>query len=464
MQGRTSVALEGAAAGDEADWLFSTERNPLMTTQLFLSEVIGTRVSAAAASAAMSELVNPGVVLHDEGAFESVADGAAVAAHAETQKNGASNGATLMQADAAPSTAEDQNGNPAAAPADAAGAANGNAVDREADDGPELTAPVMREQQRHACAAALLGAATKAKFLADKEMQTMQNAASEAMLTMLTKQRAKLAYWDSITTEIGAAQGRIAEAKRQRLQAPAEVQKLRETAKSRQAELDKLTKEAKALGVDLPKPPAPAPQPVPAAIRPAPSTQLARPPGAATAAAAPRTGAGVPGAVRPAAGAAYAPQRPAGVPGVARPATGAAGAAQRPAGAAPAIGAAAQQQAPGKRPVGRPPTVRHATGAAPGAASRPPMHSGLGGVGRPPAARPHVLQQQQQQQQHAARPAAAQGTAQPAAPTNGVVQGGAARPLAEQQQQQQQQQQGAPPQQQQQQQDAVKPAPKFTFS
>jgi hypothetical protein len=194
--------------------LFASEKNPLAALLAFLGEVIGTRTAAAAAAAALEELQRSrSCVLNGE------ADPMAPAA-AATEPSGAEGAATgQAHADSGDVDAMDIDAVGAEAASEGArggaqlravvtnGAAGGDLEGK--DDPGRWKEAIPAEAAASVFRAALLGAATKAKQLAEVEEQRTQELTLTALNLMHAKTRRKLKYLDDIDVSMEAAIARI---------------------------------------------------------------------------------------------------------------------------------------------------------------------------------------------------------------------------------------------------------------
>jgi hypothetical protein len=216
MQGALCVNSSEAVA--KRDFPFSREENPLASQLIFLAEVVGAKIAAAAASAAMQELFEKGIILHQELLYSAAKSaGMSVPAPQPASPSSAAAGAVSGTQPAA-----DQN---AAAPMDvdspaapaASGSANGqvnghmngqNVNDNVVQD---ISAAIPPERLHAASAAAFMGAATKAKMLAEAEGILLSGHAMTVLECMTQKMVIKNKYLNDIENEIVSVHSKLVE-------------------------------------------------------------------------------------------------------------------------------------------------------------------------------------------------------------------------------------------------------------
>jgi hypothetical protein len=179
--------------------LFAAEKNPIATLLAFLSEVIGTRTASAAAAAALEGLqASRGCVL--QGTAGAANPPSADPAGGETRHcSGALDAMDVDHEVVGVAEAEKE-------------ALRGNGLDGtagakadEASDARLWNEEIPRETVAAVCQAAMLGAATKAKQLAELEEQRTQELALTALNLMHAKARRKLKYLDEVDASLVSA-------------------------------------------------------------------------------------------------------------------------------------------------------------------------------------------------------------------------------------------------------------------
>jgi hypothetical protein len=195
----------------DRDFPFAKEENPLASQLIFLAEVVGAKVAAAAASAAMQELFEKGSILHQELLQAALAAAGLPpgegSAHPELQQvdikpkeeaaaNGSGAGGTN-----APKPQTESADKPAT-PAE--GAENGNTNTVE-----DISAPIPDDRLYAAGAAAFLGAGTKAKQLAEAEGLALSGHAMTVLDAMTQKMVIKNKYLNDIESEIASVYSRL---------------------------------------------------------------------------------------------------------------------------------------------------------------------------------------------------------------------------------------------------------------
>lgn len=170
--------------------LFSNAANPHAAQLSFISEVLGTKTSAGAVAAALEELTCSGSVVHNEAARPIV--------HAA-----APGGSAPMDIDEA-----------------GASSAPGGGADAwryvPVEDVEDWSAAVPPEKQAGMCQAALLGAAVKAKLLADAEGRAVEELAAKVLALFQAKMRQKGTFVEG-QAGVTAEQCKVAEQRRAKI-------------------------------------------------------------------------------------------------------------------------------------------------------------------------------------------------------------------------------------------------------
>lgn len=191
-----------------------------MASQLiFLAEVVGAKIAAAAASAAMQELFEKNSILHEELLYSAAMSagievpapqlaGPRMPAPGTTAAGAAAssvdpNGAAPMDVDA-PGTS----GGAPAAPA-ANGSANGVNGHVNENVVQDVAAAIPLERLHAASAAAFLGAGTKAKLLAEAEGVLLSGHAMTVLECMTQKMVVKNKYLNDVENEISSVHSKL---------------------------------------------------------------------------------------------------------------------------------------------------------------------------------------------------------------------------------------------------------------
>lgn len=208
------MCINPSAAVAKRDFPFSREENPLASQLIFLAEVVGAKIAAGAASAAMQELFEKGSVVHQELLYSaaqsagiqvpkppetaalSSAPGTAPASQAAGPAG--QNGAEPMQVD--PPAAAQQNG-----------AVNGANTQVNENVVQDIALSIPPERLHAASAAAFLGAATKAKQLAEAEGMLLSGHAMTVLECMTQKMVVKNKYLNDIESEISSVHSKLVE-------------------------------------------------------------------------------------------------------------------------------------------------------------------------------------------------------------------------------------------------------------
>ena len=203
MQG--SMCINPTSAVTRRDFPFSREENPLASQLIFLAEVVGAKIAASAASAAMQELFEKDSIVHQELLY-SAATAAGIQVPAPQPEAAAAaadpNGAAPMEVDV-PGAAG------GGAPPAVNGAANGVNGHVSANVVQDIDAPIPPERLHAACAAAFIGAATKAKMLAEAEGVILGGHAMTVLECMTQKMVVKNKYLNDVENEISSVHSKL---------------------------------------------------------------------------------------------------------------------------------------------------------------------------------------------------------------------------------------------------------------
>lgn len=218
------MCVNPGAAVAKRDFPFSREENPLASQLIFLAEVVGAKIAAAAASAAMQELFEKDSIIHQELLCSAaVAAGLQVPAPTVAVPGQAAGGAATS------ASAADSEANNGAAPmevdgpAAAAPAANGavNGVNGHLNENvvQDVAAAIPPERLHAASAAAFLGAGTKAKLLAEAEGVLLSGHAMTVLECMTQKMIVKSKYLNDVENEIFSVHSKLVETRANALKA-----------------------------------------------------------------------------------------------------------------------------------------------------------------------------------------------------------------------------------------------------
>ena len=199
------MCINPTSAVTRRDFPFSREENPLASQLIFLAEVVGAKIAASAASAAMQELFEKDSIVHQELLY-SAATAAGIQVPAPQPEAAAAaadpNGAAPMEVDV-PGAAG------GGAPPAVNGAANGVNGHVSANVVQDIDAPIPPERLHAACAAAFIGAATKAKMLAEAEGVILGGHAMTVLECMTQKMVVKNKYLNDVENEISSVHAKL---------------------------------------------------------------------------------------------------------------------------------------------------------------------------------------------------------------------------------------------------------------
>lgn len=246
---------------------FADTANPVTAQLAFLGEVVGPKVAAAAAAAALQELFEAGSVVPDpllraavqqvnrgNAALRAAAEpknGRAEAVAARHNKEGVAGGATgdgppepdgNITGEAATAMQVDGEEAQERAVADdaAVGAASGKSADGQETE-VRLSDPVDTARMRAAAAASLAGAAVKAKLLAEAERQRMEQLMMSAIEALAEKLQHKIRYLKDLETEMQKAHAGLVDARHKALQEREQLAQQRMQLSQQQQLLSQLT-------------------------------------------------------------------------------------------------------------------------------------------------------------------------------------------------------------------------------
>lgn len=218
MQGVMCINPSESVA--KREFPFSREDNPLASQLIFLAEVVGAKIAAAAASAALQELFEKDSIVHQELLY-SAAMSAGIQVSAP-QMPGATTAGSAAQLAAGGASSADQNGaaamdadDPTTAAAGTVSGANGaaNGVNGHGNENvvQDTTAVILPERLHAASTAAFIGASMKAKLLAEAEEVILGGHAMTVLECMTQKMVIKNKYLTDVENEITSVHGKLVE-------------------------------------------------------------------------------------------------------------------------------------------------------------------------------------------------------------------------------------------------------------